>query len=308
MHRAQIFQEFRIVLRRYPDYLTFPSPIVFSSLQFIHPFLSSPFFPLSPPPLLSCSNFGHASCAFPISRKDVKRVDCWNLPRTSRVSRRYFERNMHWREREREPLVRENATSSTCRRPSLSPFHLAKLLNLSVHRSELSTPNSTPFASFPSNNAAPSCCATISVRLGQTRLIAESRCVSLNARSTRDNGASPLREMKIFFEFISSGTRRSMEPRKVAMKGRWEHKSLLRIFERGGETTNWFTIVLSILAIVSRCDQRRGAVMERAYITHPNGNSYRERSTRLTLEMNFRIKTHRFPRLLLYTREEEFTT
>lgn len=50
MHRAQIFQEFRIVLRRYPDYLTFPSPIVFSSLQFIHPFLSSPFFPLSPPP------------------------------------------------------------------------------------------------------------------------------------------------------------------------------------------------------------------------------------------------------------------
>lgn len=107
MHRAQIFQEFRIVLRRYPDYLTFPSPIVFSSLQFIHPFLSSPFFPLSPPPLLSCSNFGHASCAFPISRKDVKRVDCWNLPRTSRVSRRYFERNMHWRERERAARSRK---------------------------------------------------------------------------------------------------------------------------------------------------------------------------------------------------------
>lgn len=52
MHRAQIFQEFRIVLRRYPDYLTFPSPIVFSSLQFIHPFLSSPFFPPLPLPSL----------------------------------------------------------------------------------------------------------------------------------------------------------------------------------------------------------------------------------------------------------------
>lgn len=116
--------------------------------------------------------------------------------RTSEVSQRYFERNMHWREGEKKEgvslsrpisisrvnrLLEKMTTSSTTSSVSLIAFtFLVKLLNSSLHRSELSTPNSTPFqASFPSNNAplrvVARQLASDLVRLG---LNSQSRCVT----------------------------------------------------------------------------------------------------------------------------------
>lgn len=113
--------------------------------------------------------------------------------RTSEVSQRYFE---HWREREKKEgislsrpisisrvnrLLEKMTTSSTTSSVSLIAFtFLVKLLNSSLHRSELSTPNSTPFqASFPSNNAplrvVARQLASDLVRLG---LNSQSRCVT----------------------------------------------------------------------------------------------------------------------------------
>lgn len=112
-------ESFSIVLHRY---LTFPSPIVFSSFRLfptstpILSFFFSPFILVSSASttafgLSAQPNFG--GLAFPflaffppassISRvygKTRKRL--LKSARTSEVSQRYFERNMHWRERKRK--------------------------------------------------------------------------------------------------------------------------------------------------------------------------------------------------------------
>lgn len=112
-------ESFSIVLHRY---LTFPSPIVFSSLPFIphlHPYPFLLFFSFHSLSSASTTAFGLSAqpnfggLAFPflaffppassISRvygKTRKRL--LKSARTSEVSQRYFERNMHWRERKRK--------------------------------------------------------------------------------------------------------------------------------------------------------------------------------------------------------------
>lgn len=206
-------ESFSIVLHRY---LTFPSPIVFSYLPFIphlhpYPFLlffsfHSRIFCIDYCVRPKCTAEFRWSC-FSVSRFFPSRLfhfsslredeeEIVEIRRTSEVSQRYFERNMHWREGEKKEgvslsrpisisrvnrLLEEMTTSSTTSSVSLIAFtFLVKLLNSSLHRSELSTPNSTPFqASFPSNNAplrvVARQLASDLVRLG---LNSQSRCVT----------------------------------------------------------------------------------------------------------------------------------